>query len=342
MRIGILSRWNATCGVSMHAELIGRELIKMGCELVVFAPYVESANKWWHHRVIRRDEEFVVRCYTETEPGKKHGGSIDEEKILSYNPDFLIVESYVSIPYLEVERLVRRMNSPTVAVIHEGRRSDILYSNLQVFDAIAVFDERYLKEMLKDHEDLVRIIPYPCHRIRESKRKFAEDQLTFFTFGRQPENEYRDYLQALELIHKKHDFIYKVIRSDGALSFKKPWLKELKKRLEDEELYRELSKSDVHLLPKGRTDAVVVSSTLSQCLGSLVPTVVPDTRHFEALPREKPVITYNSVDNLTEELEKLIEDEEYRKKIKNAAKRYVEENSSEKIARKLTELLNSV
>ncbi|HID66357.1 MAG TPA: glycosyltransferase family 1 protein, partial [Aquificaceae bacterium] len=61
MNIGILSRWNATCGVSLHAEMIGRELLRRGHNITVFAPYLESANRWWHHKLIRQDEDFVVR-----------------------------------------------------------------------------------------------------------------------------------------------------------------------------------------------------------------------------------------------------------------------------------------
>ena len=34
----MLSRWNTACGVSLHAELVGREWVKMGHKLTVFAP----------------------------------------------------------------------------------------------------------------------------------------------------------------------------------------------------------------------------------------------------------------------------------------------------------------
>ena len=66
MRIGVVTRWNATCGVAMHAWMIVKEFIEMGHEVTVFAPYVESANAWWHHRIIGEDEGFVIRCYHET------------------------------------------------------------------------------------------------------------------------------------------------------------------------------------------------------------------------------------------------------------------------------------
>lgn len=350
LSIGIFSRWNATCGVSMHAELIGREFLRMGHDLRVFAPHVHSANKWWHHKIVREEEEdFVIRCYEELEPNTMSGGGIEEEKILSEDFDYLIVESYGSIPYESVEHLVNKLRKKgvrVVVVIHEGCIEQIQYSSLRIFDAIVVFDNRYVKEMLYDyHLDLIKIIPYPCHPIKKGSRKFAEDILTFFTFGRQPIHEYNDYIRALDALSSKYDFIYRVIRSDGPLPFSRPWLKQEQKRLDNEEVYRYLHSSDIHLIPKGQTNYVVVSSTLCQCLGALTPTVVPNTRHFEMLPEYdgvRPAVIYENVEDLKEKLIKLIEDEEFREKVVKAAERYVEENRSDKIAQKFIELFKEL
>ncbi len=38
MKIALMSRWNTSCGVSIHAELVGREWIRMSHNLIVFAP----------------------------------------------------------------------------------------------------------------------------------------------------------------------------------------------------------------------------------------------------------------------------------------------------------------
>jgi len=54
MRIEMLSRWNTACRVSFHAELVGREWIKMGHKLTIFAS--KSI------RPIGEDEEYVIRC----------------------------------------------------------------------------------------------------------------------------------------------------------------------------------------------------------------------------------------------------------------------------------------
>ncbi len=46
MKIGMMSRWNASCRVSMYAELIGKIWIKMGHSLKVLAP------KEWEVKVV--------------------------------------------------------------------------------------------------------------------------------------------------------------------------------------------------------------------------------------------------------------------------------------------------
>ncbi len=335
MRIGIFSRWNATCGVSLHAEMIGREFIKMGHEINVFAPFIHSANLWWHHKIIREDEDFVVRCYEEMDPNFR-GGKIDFEKILDKDFDLFIVESYTSIPYRDVEKLVKQLDcEKKIVVIHEGSKEDIKYSSMDPFDHIVIFDERYYEVV--GYVEKVRIIPYPCNPVKKGERKFAEDILTFFSFGRQPVEEYNDYIKALDFLSAKYDFIYRIFRSDGLIPIDKPWLEQVNKRILAEELYDYLHSADIHLLPKGNTSKVVVSSTLFQCLGSLVPTVVPNTRHFEKVDKDAVVI-YEDLDDLKGKLIKLIEDEDFRNKVISSAERYVEKNKAEVIAKRFLEI----
>ncbi len=341
--MGILSRWNATCGISLHAQMIAHEFVRMGHYVKVFAPHIESANKWWHHRIIGEDENFVVRCYDEVDP-KGIGGRIEFEKILSERFDLFIVESYASLPYGDVEKLVKKLRSrgtKVFAVIHEGRRDDVKYSDMRIFDAIVVFDERFVNEMFPEYRDIVQVIPYPCNPVRRGTRKFAEDGLIFFSFGRQPAGEYLDYIKALEYLSKRYDLTYWIVRSDGYLPFNKRWIKIERRRLSDDEVFECLHKSDVHLIPKGKTSNVVVSSTLCQCLGALIPTVVPNTRHFETLPEYdgvRPAVIYDNVEDLKTKLIRIVEDEDFRKTILKAAERFVEENRRDKVAKMFLDL----
>lgn len=339
MKIGIISRWNATCGISMHAELIVNEFIKLNHDVKVFAPTIQTANKWWHHKIIRENEEdFVIRCYDELDPNTFSGGYFNEE-VIKDDFDLIIVESYASIPYSEVEKAIEKINCPKIAIIHEGRREDIKYKNLRSFDALVVFDERYVRELLWDLKDITRIIPFPCYPVNEGKREFGEDITTFFSFGRQPEEEYLPYILALDSLSKRYNFVYRIVRSDGELHFKRGWIKQERRRLTNKEVYNMLHNSDVHLIPKGYTNSVVMSTTLNLCLGSLVPTVVPATRHFEMFgEKDSPVVKFKDPKDLEKKLERIIRDETYREELKILAKEYVENNRCDKIAKKFIEL----
>ena len=60
------------------------------------------------------------------------------------------------------------------------------------------------------------------------------------------------------------------------------------------------------------------------------------------LPEEKPVILYRGVDDLREKIVEVIEDEDLREEIKKNAKRYVEENKAELIAKRFLDLFREV
>ncbi len=62
VRVAFLSSWNAPCGVSIHAELLGRAFLRMGHNLLVYAPreYEDGVTHLYHVM----DEDFVVRSYS--------------------------------------------------------------------------------------------------------------------------------------------------------------------------------------------------------------------------------------------------------------------------------------
>lgn len=350
MKVGILSRWNATCGVSLHAEIVGRELLKRGYDIKVFAPYIYSANSWWHHKIIHPDEDFVIRCYEEVQPNGLRG-RIYKEALFTEELDFLIVESYEKLPYDDVEEVVRYLRIkgiPSVVVIHEGSHRDLKYSDLNIFERVIIFDNRYF-EVLGERVDpeRVEIIPYPCLKVPVSKRKFAEDGvIRFFSFGRQPEKEYYPYIEALRKLRKFYKNIeYRIVRSSELLPInEESWIFQEKKILDYDELINEFNKVDIFLLPKGNTNRIVVSSTLYQTIGTLTITVVPDNKFFETLPHGEnaPVIFFTDVETLTHNLMEIIENPALREKIRNNAKRFVLENSMERIVDMYEQILNSV
>ena len=343
LKIALISRWNATCGIALHAEMIGREFIRRGYHLKVFAPTLESAGKWWHHLKIREDEDFVERIYEEIDPEGK-GGFFDIERVKKFDPDIIIIESYQSLPHPYIERLVAELHIPSVVIPHEG--DHLRYKDLSIFTKFVVFDERFKRELIGNRlpDERVEIIPYPCYPLREQKRKFAEDgRIVFVTFGRQPAFELYPYINALRELRKEYqNIVYRIIRANEPVDIKEDWIVQEVKILDLEDIDRILSDSDIHLLPKAPTRNVVLSSTLYQIMGLLCITVVPDTRHFEMHKSDNTVVIYENEDDLIEKLRRVIEDEHLRENIKESMKRYVEENSVVKIADRFEELINSV
>jgi len=59
MKIAMMTPWNTSCGVAMHAKLIGREWVRMVPELNVLAPTEKETQP-----VTNTDEPYVTRCYT--------------------------------------------------------------------------------------------------------------------------------------------------------------------------------------------------------------------------------------------------------------------------------------
>ncbi len=354
MKIAVFTRWNATCGISLHAELIVREWVKKGYNVKVFAPTIESASRDWHHRVLEiKDEPWVIRCYEETDDPK--GGYIDFNRILEHDFDVFVVEAYARQPLEKLRRLIElvRRRARTVAIIHGYKREHTDPFALMGFDAYVVFDERYINELLKPFLDRIgnkiHIIPYPCTpplNIKPERPGFAEGKILFFSFGRQPPEEYRDYLEALRKLRRSYDLVYWIIRSDGLLDVNEKWVKQWWMRPPLKVLYKYLKASDIHLLPKGRSKYVVVSSTVYQTLGALVPIVTPSTRYVETIPTDDNgigvVVKYYDVDDLIRKLKLLIEDREVRNRVIWEAYRFVEENSAEKIAERYLGLFKTL
>jgi glycosyltransferase involved in cell wall biosynthesis len=348
MKIALLSRWNATCGVSLHAELVGRELIRRGHSLLVFGPDLRSAGRWWHHKVIREDEPFVRRVYRELSPEGKEGG-LRAEEVLKENFDILLVESYEKLPYRDVEELVRSLKEkgvPSIAVVHEGLREEIGY-DLNLFERVVVFDGRFKKEVVGDLEEgKVAEVPYPCLPPVRRKRRFGEDgRVVFASFGRQPEEEYRDFLEVLRIIKRDYpNVVYRVVRSGDPLGVSEGWIIQECRVLDLKGIYDLLGSSDLHLLPKGDTKRVVVSSTFCQTVGSLCPVVSRKSRFFEALPAGdlSPVALYEDEEQLEKVLRRLIEDEAFRERLRENMRRYAQENSVSRVVDRLEELINSV
>ena len=352
-----MSRWNATCGASFHAELLCRRLSLMGYEVLVFAPSLESANADWHHRRIRvRDEGWVMRGYEEADELRyPYGGSVSRE-IIEEDYDVLIVEIYNRLPIAELEKISEKLRRKgrLIGVLHLAWRRDIPPILRIAWDALVIFDQRYYDELLSG-QDLSRIgrieeIPYPfaiVEKVSPRRIEEAEDKFLFFTYGRQPELEYIDYIRGLREICMDGKSIYFVLRSDGKLPINEPWIIQKVDRPSLKRIHEYLRGADLHLIPKSDTRGVVISSTVNQSLYSGTPTIVPDTRYFETIPSYEdggPLMKYRlgDLEDLGEKIRLLMKDEGVRGDLADRAREYARRMSDEVIARRFLELIGSL
>ena len=353
MKIAMMSRWNATCGISAHAELVGREWVKKH-DLTVFAPTLESATDWHHNPIEKEDEEFVIRGYEQPESIGKTGWI--DERLWKEDYDVLVIQGLELLPIPSLLEKFPKIEAKKVLVWHVEKLP--IYEDLYKlnFDAVVCFDFRF-KNMLKGKypEEIIRIIPFPCRPVAkvkvkvkgDSDKKRARNELgipgertILFSFGKQPLSEYKDYLWLANELKEIYDLKYFVLRSYGDLPPESEFLEVRRGRPEYEEIYKYLRAADIFLLPRPETEDIVVSSTVFQCLGALTPIVVPEVRYVELMDKE--IVKYKNREDLKEKVIRLIEDKDLKEEVLRHAEHYARENSAEKIAKKFVRLFEDI
>ena len=361
MKIGIMTTWNECCGIFAHAQLVCQEWRKMGHEVVVFASRGERGSR--RIPLDAEDEPFVYRNWELY----RYGDRIvdDNELNLYFDPtpiveedyDIFIIEKPSSTPIGKLLKILPeiRNKGPIVAVIHEGRR--IVNKNFYKadFDVYTLFDKRFRK-IFEDllPEDRTFIVPFPCHPIFEGNMTEAREKLglpldedlkIILAFGirlkylceilpvfKRLSKKYKlmllmlskhpESVNAVKEIVKHYDFT--------AFRYEAPPI---------ERLYTYLHASNAVLLHRDPAkDYIPVSSTVHLCLGALRPILCPDNNFFETFKDE--VIKYSNMKEFEEKLRDVLENVGIEKTLK-AAKKYLEENSAEKVAQKLLELADN-
>lgn len=346
----MMSRWNTSCGVSIHAELVGKAWINMGHELTVLAP-IENKVK------TQRDEPYVIRCYT-LEEGWRNDSEpyFDPKPFLEGDFDIFVAQNLEMLPMkelLEIYPLIRE-KAKTILVVHEGNPPNNPYFYKFDWDAVVCFDDRY-KDFLKNIYSLekIRIIPYPCHPIKEGNKLKARKKLNLpmdkkiiFNYGL---GVFRHIhlIPTIERLSRKYPLIMLT------LTHINDWIdlfSVLKKRyrfielrqgaISTDELYDYLHASDVLLIHKDSADAVVVSSTVYLCMGSGCPLLVSDSNFFDTLEGE--VLKYRGLDMFARKLEDIFEKREIVKDTLRRARDYVLANSDREIGKQFIELFTAL
>ena len=347
MKIAMMSRWNIPCGVSLHAELVGRAWVEMGHDLQVLAP-VE-----WEGYQSDADEPYVERCYRLPRPGRKEDFFFNPKPFLEVDCDIFVVQNLEILPMGELLRVYPfiRERTKTVFVVHEGKPpKDSIFYEFD-WDAIVCFDERYqkfLKEIYR--EDRIKIIPYPCHPVLhgdkvEARRKLALplDRKIVFNYGigiyrhlhllPTIKRVCRDYPLILLTLTHIEDW-YELF--DAARTIY-PFIELRKGDIPMRELYTYLHAADALLVHKDSAEAIVVPSTAYLCLGSGCPILAYDTNFFETFDRE--VVKYSG---LEEALIDVFEERERVVETLRIAAQYVRKHSSHAIAKRFISLFESL
>ena len=278
MKIGIMSRWNAACGVSAHAELMGRAWVEMGDKVTVFAPLEHRSTI-----ATNKDEPYVIRCYrlnsyySKLKPWKDAPGYFNPKPFLENDYDLFVAQNLEILPMrplLEIYSRIRE-KAKTLLVIHEGKlpRDSCFYKF--DWDRIICFDERYKRFLVKAFpEEKIKIIPYPCHPMKfgdkVKSRKELElplDKKIILNYGI---GVYRHLhlLPKMERLNEKYPLIFLVITKHPewsdlweAVKGRYKFVKLIRASVPNEELYRYLHASDALLIHKDSSEAVVVAST---------------------------------------------------------------------------------
>lgn len=347
MKITMMSRWNIPCGVSLHAELIGRAWVEMGHDLQVLAP-VE-----WEDYQCDEDEPYIRRCYRLPRSDRKEGYFFDPKPFLDLEGEVFVVQNLEILPMEDLLRIYPKIRerAKTIFIVHEGKPpKDPTFYQFE-WDAIVCFDERY-KRFLKEiyPEEKIHIIPYPCHPISpgdkiESRKKLGlpPDKKVIFHYGI---GVYRHLhlLPTIARINKEYPLILLTLThiQDWYDLFEAvkniyPFIDLRKGDIPIKELYTYLHAADVLLIHKDSAEAVVVPSTAYLCLGAGCPILAYDTNFFEAFDRE--VVKYS---NLGSALKEVFEGSDRIHSILDTARHFVQINSSYKIAERFIKLFESL
>ncbi|MGQ9543975.1 MAG: hypothetical protein ACUVTM_07875 [Candidatus Bathyarchaeia archaeon] len=357
MRIGMMTPWNANSGPSICAELTGRQWVRNGYKLKVFAH--DGSNKP-DGMIIQEDEDYVERCF-----GTSYWGRMDwlnPRPILNYHPEVFIVHNLAIMPMSELAKIYGevRKDSVTIMVIHEGYLpEDPLFYDFE-WDAIICFDERYVKLFSKIYsKEKIHIIPFPYHPIMGGDKYEARLSLNlplnrkiilFFGYS-----VWRNLplIPALEEVNKTYPLHVLVLTTDQG-SISGFTLASAKVNLPIEirreapplsRLYRYLHAADVlvkHVEDRPGEENITLSSTVHLCLGSECPIMVSDAKIFETLKDQVLKYPAENLGEFKAQLVKVLTGDKVLHDLRRAVRRCIAENSASKIAGKYIDLFKSL
>jgi hypothetical protein len=346
MKIAMMSAWNQTSGVSIHAELVGEEWVKAGHELKVFS-FLE--DDFHGYSLIGTDQEYVTRCFGTPE----RSNYLNPIPFLKEEYDFFVVQDLGMLPKDKLGKIFSHIHrkAKTILVAHASRLPDDPSFFQFDWDAIVCFDSRY-KDLLKEvfPEDKIYVIPFPCHHWlegdkEEARRKLALplDKKIVFAFG-QKWRHINDQETVGALKEISSEYPSKLVILSGAqrvFGFEGLDCEIRKEVLEHPKIYDYLHAADVTIFGKHSIPgAAVLSSTVHLSLGSGCPILVRDSNFFDFIHDE--VFKYKDAEEFKRSLVDIFQDSKEVGEKRKAVKRYVEENEARVIAEKFIELFKEL
>lgn len=346
MDIAMMSAWNSDSGVSVHAELIGREWIKMGHRLHVFSFF---RSDFHGTTLIAKDEDYVVRCFTTSRNINRY---LDPRPILSSDYDIFIAQDLGMLPQDELAKIFHHIQrkASTLTIIHDNRPSSDPSFYQFDWDRIICFDHRYEAFLQKYHPvDKIITIPFPCHPLKRGDQKEARSRLglpqnrkILLIFG-QRIKEHLPLLPVIQEIHFRPPILLLIISQKDLDELRGIEGMEIEIREESpdlETLYHYLHASDVLILHRNPCDGVVVSSAAFQCLGSGCPILASKTSFFETLG--EVVVTYSDLKEFKESMIDILNGGKRYQTSQRALVEFLSTNSAEQVAKQYIELFHTL
>jgi hypothetical protein len=351
MKLGMMCLWNAANGPAIHAELVGREWVRAGHELRVFAPVRHPDAR----PTLQADEPYVIRHFTVDEViPLTRASSFDPAPLLEADHEVFIAQNVERLPADKLLEIFpgMRAKAATVMVVHEGKApDDPLFYKFQ-WDAIVCFDDRYREYLVRSFPaEIIHMIPYPYHPLDLGNRREARESLGLpmvdrivFSFGFRP-HDVVIVLPHLAELAERFPLRYLVVANprsdvtqlrDAAQRYR--FLDLQVRPLPREELYRYLHASDALLIHRESSQKyhAVVSSSVSQVLGAGCPIVFHESNFVELHGDE--IIKYRDFDDLKDKLIQVFSGRFDVDKVKS----FLEEHSAEKIAARFVQLFQGL
>ncbi len=340
MKIGIMAAWNTTSGVAMHAEPVGKALREMGHKVNVFTFYKND-----HHGegITGKDESYVHRCF-----GTRTGtDELDARPFFEKDYDVLLVEDVGMLPVDKLNNImpVLKKKAKIVHAVHENRMCKHSWFYQFDWDKVVYFDHRqdFLKGLYPDAE----YVPFPCFPKRRGNKKEARERLGLpqhkkivYSFDHRG---YHPYYRDLPPKLKNNTILLHVLPK-GAQMLEElnptKWMMVKSQNVISTQQFDDyLFASDAMILHKfiSRGHAVV-SSTVYQAMGAGCPIFVPkQSDFFHDWTNE--VMHYRDITALNKQLiDVLSTGNQKKKKMIEAADKFVAKHSPEKVAKKLVDI----